>query len=136
MSTAVAQIAKGITVSFANLTGDLVDIDDCNYERPKVDVTHQASGDYREYLEGAFVDQMPVVLTMAYHYLVNPVTLIASAASTLTVTFPVPSGLTNGAVLSVTAFVTKVARSGKLGEKTVFNVEIQPKGTPSFTPAS
>lgn len=136
MSTAVAQIAKGITVSFANLVGDLVDIDDCNFERPSVDVTHQQSGDFREKLEGAFIDQMPIVLVMAYHYSVNPVTLISSAASSLVVTYPVPSGLTNGAVSTVNAFCTKVARAGKLGEKSVFNVEITPKGTPSHTAAS
>ena len=136
MSTAVAQLAKGITVSFSNLTGDLIDIDDAMYERGSVDVTHQASGSYREKLEGAFADQLPITLVLSFHYSVNPTTLITASASTFLVTFPTPSGLTNPPTLSVSAFCSKVGRSSKLGEKIVLNVEITPKGEPTYTPAS
>lgn len=134
--SASAQLAKGITVTFSNFSGDLIDADFINLTRPGVDVTHQGSGNYREMLAGAFIENKPVNLTISYYGTINVETIMTTGTSTLLITYPVPSGLTNGASHSVSAFCSNAKVTGKLGDKITGEFEFTPTGAPTFSVAS
>lgn len=128
-------LATGITVTFSDLTADLVDIDGPSFLREFVDVTHQASGSWKEFKASPFSEGDEITLTMSLNGTVNGITLITSAAGTLAITMPTPVGGTSGAAWSMTASVTGFRQSGQLGQKMPLEVTFKPTGTPSFTAA-
>lgn len=134
-----ALVAKGITVTFSGFSADLIDIDGPGFERESIDITHQGSGSWREKVPSPFANGKPIVLTVAYNGSLNGPSLITAnpdPLSTLTLTLPVPRGLTNGAQHSVLAFITDISPTGSLGEKMTAQVTFEPTGEPTFTAAS
>lgn len=136
MSANNSLIAAGITVSFSDLTADLVDIDGPSFTRETVDVTHQSSGSWKEFKASPFVEGEDITLTMSLNGTVNPITLITGSVNTLGITMPTPVGGTSGAVWATSAVVTGVKQAGQLGQKMTLEVTFKPTGTPSFTAAT
>lgn len=132
----MAQLAKGITVSFSTMASKLLDIKPGDWSRPGVKVTHQASGTYEEMIAGAFIENKPITMTVQYLATENYQTLMELAATTLTITLPVPSGYTNGATIANTAWISNMSQAYKLADVMVIDLEFTPTGGPTYTVAS
>lgn len=116
----MAVVAKGITVTFAGLSGELVDVNAAEGGVDTVDVTHQASDDdAREFLAGLF-DAGTITLSMHYGSGQLPA---RGTTGTLAVTMP-----TGADSLSATAILTKATMSAALGQKATLDVEFKITG--------
>lgn len=132
-----ALISHGMSVSFSGFAAEIVDIQAYGgAQREAVDVTHQGSGNYMQFKPAPIVSSTDVTITCAFYGSQNPDTLIRGAAGTLTITEPIPDGLSNGATYAATAFITAIQPSATHKAKIATNVTWKITGGWTFTPAS
>ena len=132
----MAQLAKGITVTYSTMVSKILDVKAGEWSRPGVKVTHQGSGTYEEMIAAAFIENKPITLVVHYLATENYQTLMELSATTLTITLPVPSGYSNGGTIVNTAWISNMSQAYKLGEVMAIDLEFTPTGGPTYTIAS
>lgn len=134
MPASQALIAAGMNVSFADFSAEILDINGYGATRQAVDCTHQNSPNYwEESKPSPYKKAATITISCAFGGSFDPKTLIGGAASTLTITEPIPDGGTAGATWACTAFVTSVTKTGQRGQRMTADVVFELSGEPVFT---
>lgn len=132
----MALIGTSTTITFgtSGWTGEIASVDGPNETREAIDTTHLGTTGNRTFTPATLVDSGEVSLTCWYDPDEPPP--IDGAAETITITWPVPSGLSNGATAEFTGFITSVGRTTPLEEKIEGSITIKASGDITFTDAS
>ena len=140
----MAIVGYGATVAFttsgggtSGFTGSLVGISGPNITRKSIQVTHMASpGRAHEFLPG-MIDYGEFTMTIFFDPDTDPpVTTPSNTTETVTITWPVPAGLTNGATWAAQAFIQSYNVGSPLDERCEVEVGIKISGVPTYTNAS
>lgn len=103
----MADTGNSATITFGTtgFTAQYTMIGGAEMERPKVKTSHLTTTNYETYMVGDLTE--PGETECEFQYNPNTQPPILNAAETITITYPVPSGLTNGATKSGTGFLVK-----------------------------
>lgn len=130
-------VGTGITIAFgtSSFTAEVLSINGNDISRTAVDVTHMGSS-RMEFMPGDLVDEGSIDLEIGLDPDVQPP--ISGVAETITITFPIPAGDSNGATLVFTGFVTDWSFAVPLEDKMTATVTIKSDGltAPQWTDAS
>lgn len=136
---AAKDTGHGASITFSGgFAADIKMIEPPEFSIPALDITHLGTtGSYMQKVAGDLQDLSEV----EFDFFFNPQTrpTIGGTAQTITITFPVPSGLTTGATLAGTGFLTKWKPQGlKTNEMMMAKGSIQFDGVtgPTWTSAS
>lgn len=124
-------IGHGCTVTFSGFVGVYQEIDGPGLERDAVETTHMTStSGYREFIPG-LIDAGEVTAPLNFDPNTNPP--IASAAGTLTITWPIPDGGSTGATWACSAFVTSYKPTAPVDDRMTCEITWKLTGVPTFT---
>ena len=103
----MADVGTGTSIAFgtSGYSANLEDLSWGGMERPKVPTTHLGTTTMATSMPGDIVDPGGVTLIVQYDPDTQPP--IEGAAEVMTITYPVPSGMSNGATHIFTGYVTK-----------------------------
>lgn len=103
----MADTGNSATIAFGTtgFTAAFVVIGGATITRPRINDSHLATTNLETHMPGDLAD--PGEQECEFHYNPNTQPPILNAAETITVTYPVPAGLTNGATKAGTGFVTE-----------------------------
>ena len=107
-----ALIGTGATIAFGTSSYS-VEVTNCN--RPAIDTTHLGTTNARTFRPGDLYDGGQVEVDI--HYDPDDHPPISGAEETITITFDVPSGLTNGATAQFTGFIIETGIENPLEDK-------------------
>lgn len=132
----MADIGTGTSITFgtSGFTGEIIGVAQSGIERPAIPTSHLGTTSSHTFMPGDLVDEGEVTLEVAYNPNTQPP--IRGAAETITITFPVPSGSSNGATAQFSGFCTGWDWNAPLEEKMVANVTIKISGTVTWVDAS
>lgn len=101
----MADTGNSSTIVFgtSSFAADYTMIGGVEQSRPSLETSHLGTSNYATFMPGDLVDSGE--LECEFHYNPNNQPPITGAAETITITFPVPSGLSNGATAVFSAFV-------------------------------
>ena len=133
----MADTGHGATITFgtSGFSANVTNITFDEMVRPVVPTSHLATSTYDTSIPGDLVDPGGFTATLQYDPDEQPP--ITGAAETITVTYPIPAGMSNGATIQVSGFVDSFTQpelvSNTLMEATY---HIKFAGTPTFADAS
>lgn len=132
----MADVGTGTTLTFGttSYTAAIEGIEIDGFARAVIDVAHMGTAGARDKIVGDLYE--PPVLTVTAQFNPNDPAPYSAAAETVTVTFPIPSGLTNGATMAGSAAVTQVGISVPLEDKMMSTFQVQYLGDITFADAS
>jgi len=135
----MADTGTGTTIAFgtSSYSTEILSISGNDITREDIDVTHMGSTNYREFIPGDLVDGGTIEMEILLDPDDQPP--IAGAAETITITFPIPSGSSNGATLAFTGYINAWSWTAPLEETMsgTITIKIDGKGTePNWTDAS
>ena len=102
------------------------------YERGVIETTHMTSTSGWRTFQASDL-KSPGQITVALSFRPNDDIPITSAAATLTVTFPVASGLSTGATLAVSAFLVSFEVTAVMDQRMEATAVLQLSGQPTWT---
>ena len=133
---AIADIGTGTTVAFATSTtfdAQVTGLKIGGEEVPVIDVSHMGTTGTRAKMFGDLKEAVTVDVDMHY----DPSETIPTGTSqTITITFPVPTGLTNGATLAGTGAIVSHSGDVPLEDKMTGSYKIQFTGAVTRVAAS
>lgn len=133
----MADVGTGTSVAFGTsaYSANLEDLSWGGLERPKVATTHLGTTTMGTSMPGDIVEPGSVTLIVQYDPDTQPP--IEGAAETITITYPVPTGHSNGATHAFTGYVTKFTPpDAKVDTLMLATIELAISGDVSFTDAS
>ena len=132
----MADLGTGASIVFATSgwTGEIASIEGPNETRESIDTTHLGTTVARTFIPADLIDGGEVSLTAWYDPDEPPP--IKGATETITITFPVPSGLSAGATAQFSGFLTAVSRTIPLEEKMESSITIKVTGDITYADAS
>lgn len=134
----MADGAHGATITFqSGFFGEITAIALSGYARGATETTHSTStSGWKTFQPSDLKDAGELEVTIRFDPDDTPP--IDQAAETVTLTFPVPSGLTNGATLAATGFMTNFnANLDTIGDDAMeASATIKYSGVPTWTDAS
>lgn len=105
-------------------------------ERAVVETTHMQTTGGKTFRPGDLYDGGELNLDVAHDPSISPPMLNQEQPETITVTWPVPYGLTNGATWVFTGFMTSYNPTAPLEDKMTASVTIKITGSLAITAAS
>lgn len=131
--------AQGATLTFGTSawTGNLLAINGENISRAALPTSNLSTTGYKTFTPADLVD--PGQSTVRLQFDPDDPPPITGAAETITITFPIPSGLTNGATRACSGFLTDFGFDLSGGDdESVMEATFSVKwtGTPTWTDAS
>lgn len=135
----MADTGNQATIVFATsgFTANYHMIGSTEQERGKIKDSHLGTVDYHTYIPGDLIE--PGEMECELEFNPDDEAPIDAPAETITITYPVPAGMVNGATLAGSGFLTKRSTPDlKNGELMLgkFTVAWDGKTGPTFTPAS
>lgn len=132
----ISDVATGLTIVFGTtgFAARIVSVDGPGASRPSIDTTHMATSANRTFMPGDLVDQGEVTITV--HHDPSLTRPIATAAETVTITHPIPAGLTVAATWAFSAFCTGYSPSFAIDELMQAQLTLKISGAVTITPAS
>jgi len=132
----MADVGTGVTILFATsaYAGVVLGISAGDAERPVIDTTHAGTTVSRTKMPGDLLDEGEITVDIEFDPDTPPP--MTSAAETVTITFPVPAGLTNGATAVGSGFISKKNWEVPVEEKMVGSYVLTWAGTVAWTDAS
>lgn len=124
----MADVGTGTSISFgtSGFTAEVLGINHNGVERPSIDTSHLTTTTAKTFMPGDLVDQGEFSLDIAFNPNILPP--IKSAAETIVITFPVPSGLSTGATYTFTGFCTGASQVIPFEERMTGTVTIKVSG--------
>jgi len=112
----VTDEGTGVAIVFgtSGFSARVVDVDGPSLHRDAIETTHISSTLNKIFMPADLVDRGEIGITFQFDASLTPP--IASAAETVTITWPIPSGLTNGATWAASCFMTDYSPSASIGE--------------------
>ncbi len=132
---AIQDEGTGCTVTFATtgFAAYLLSVGGPAAERIAIETTHMGTTGSHTFQPGDLVSRT-LDLEFAFDPSLSPP--MHSAAETVTVRFPVPSGLTNGATWAASMFFTGYTPGAAIGERMTASATLQISGAVTITAAS
>lgn len=111
---AISDIGTGTSISFGTsaFSARLVEVEWGGLKRASIQTTIMGTTSNHTFMPGDLVDRGELNLTFHFDPSLTPP--IAGAIETVTITFPVPAGLTNGASWAASCFMTDYKPSSKI----------------------
>lgn len=140
---AAVDIGTGTTIAFgtSGFSAQVLDVSGPGLARESIETSHMGTSGpgagqvgSKTFMPADLVD--PGELSFEIHFNPDTVPPIHEAAETITVTFPIPAGLTNGATWVATGFVTSYEPSSPLEDKMVASITVKLSGQITITAAS
>lgn len=132
----MADVGTGASLTFATtgFTADIRSIDGQDISREVIDTTHLGTTSYKTFMPSDLAD--PGGLEFEIMYDPNAQPPVTSAAEVITVTFPVPAGLSTGATMSATGFISSWNWKVPLEDLMTANITVKFSGTITFADAA
>ena len=131
----MADVGTGTTIVFGttSFAASVVSVNQTGISRPSIDTTHFGAST-RTFIPGDLVDYGQS--TMEFFFDPDEQPPIANVAETITITFPIPSGLTNGATASGSGFIMEWELTDPLEEAMTATATIKWAGLVTYADAS
>ncbi len=123
-----------ITFGTSAFTGVLLAVNGYNFSRPAIETSKMSTSTNHTFMPADLVDRGEIELEFEFDPSLTPP--IASATETVTITFPVPSGLSTGATWAASAFMTNYAPAARIGERMQASATLKVSGAVTITPAA
>ena len=132
----MADVGTGITIAFATSgwTGELLNVDGPGMTRASVDTSHMGTTNSMTFMPGDLVDRGEIGLEFAFDPDDDPP--VDGAAETVTITWPIPAGLSNGATWVGSAFWTAYSPTGSMEERMTASATLKVSGDVTITAAT
>lgn len=128
----------GVTITFGTSSFTAQVISDPQFsgqERTAIETTHHAvTNGWRTFIPGDLKD--PGGITFDINFDPDAQPPITAAPETITLTFPVPSGSSNGATLACSGFVTAWEAGTPIDDRMTASITIKFTGEPTWADAS
>lgn len=110
----VSDIGTGTLMTFgtSSFSARIESVDGPSMHRDAIETTHMATTSNKTFMPGDLVDRGEINIT--FHHDASLTPPIASAAETVTITWPIPSGLTNGATWAASCFMTDYSPTSEI----------------------
>lgn len=133
----MALVGTGITIVFATsaFSAEILQVEGQAQSRPSIPTSHMSTPNNRHtFTPGKLVDPGGLRIQIAY----NPDTAppIDAAAETITVTYPLPAGMSTPANDAFSGFLTEYEWTGPLEGRMTANVTVKASGVITKTPAA
>lgn len=131
-----ADVGTGTTITFgtSGSQGALLSISGPSASRPSIETTDMSTTTAHTFMPGDLVDHGEVTLTVEFDPDIEPA--ITSGAETVTITWPIPSGLSNGATWQFSAFITGFEPSASIDERMEMSITLKISGDITYADAS
>ena len=123
-----------ITFGTSAFAGVLLAINGYAFSRPSIETSKMSTTTNHTFMPADLVDRGEIELEFEFDPSLTPP--IASAAETVTITFPVPSGLSTGSTWAASAFMTNYAPSAISGQRMPATAPLKVSGAVTITPAA
>jgi hypothetical protein len=133
----MADIGNGTSVTFgtSSFSASLMSVTWGGITRPAIQTSHLGTTTAHTFMPDDLYDGGDITLSIQYNPNTQPP--ISGAAETVTVTYPVPSGSSNGATHAFSGFVTEfVPGNAGLGELMIASVTVKVSGAITYVDAS
>ena len=134
----VMDVGTGTIIAFgtSGFAAEVLSLNGNDITRPDVDVTHMGSTTYMEYQPGDLADGGSIEMEIGFDPDSQPP--VTSAAETITITFPLPSGGATSATFVFTGYVSTWSWTAPLEEVMTasITIKVDGKGTPPAWTAS
>ena len=132
----IQDVGTGTSITFgtSGFSARVASIDGPGFSRTSVETTHLSTTGNRTHMPGDLVERGE--LTLSVHHDPSLTPPIRQAAETVTITFPVPSGLTNPATCVFTAMCIGYSASIAIDELMTASMTLKGSGAPTITAAS
>lgn len=129
-------VGTGTTIAFgtSSWSANILGITGDGASRPAIDTSHMGTSADRTFMPGDLTDNGSVGLEFQFDPDEDPP--ISAAAETITITFPIPSGLTSGATAVFTGFMTDWSFGVPLEELMTGSATLKVSGNIVWTDAS
>lgn len=129
-------IGTGTTVTFgtSSFSANITNVGWSGIERPAIDTTHLGTTTARTFMPGDLFD--PGELSLDIQFNPDNYPPITGAAETITVRFPIPAGLSNGATWVASGFMTSFELGNPLEELMTATMGVKFTGNITPTDAS
>ena len=131
----MADIGNGTTIVFNTASDDdflaeLLTVTGPSQSRASIATSNMATTSDMTFMPDDLVDNGTIAITYAYdsNDVLTKDAPISEGAQTITITEPIPEGLTGGATLAFSGFVTDVDIERALGEKMIGSATIKISG--------
>ncbi len=132
----IQDVGTGTSITFgtSGFSARVASIDGPGFSRTSVETTHLSTTGNRTHMPGDLVERGE--LTLSVHHDPSLTPPIAAAAETITITWPIPSGLTNAATWVFSAFCTGYSPSVAIDELMTASLTLKISGGVTITAAS
>ncbi len=136
MTAPISDIGTGITIVFGTsaFLAHLAGVEGPGMQRESVKTSHMGTTLNHTFMPGDLVDNGEI--TMEIHFDPSQTPPIHAAAETVTITWPVPAGLTNPATWAASCFCTGFRPGARLEELMTATVTLKVSGPVTITAAS
>lgn len=128
----------GVSIAFgtSSFTADIIETPEFEeFTRTAIETTdHNVTNGYRTFIPGDLLD--PGGFNWQINFDPDTQPPISAAAETITITFPVPSGSSNGATFACTGFLTSWRPIMPIDDRMTASINVKFSGEPTWTDAS
>ena len=128
-------IGQGMAITFTpwNGSGTLIGVTPPVMSRDMLDITdHGAAHRWRTFLDG-LIDAGELVLEVLFDPGLDPVTLMESAAATITIAFPLMGYATSVADWQCSAMISEISVEAPIDDAVKASITCKLSGKPTFT---
>ena len=132
----ISDEGTGVAIVFATsgFSARLQSVDGPNMSRESINTTHMGTTTALTFMPADLVDSGD--LTLTFHFDPSLTPPINAAAETVTITWPVPAGLSAGATWVASAFMTGYQPGAQIGELMTAQATLKISGAITITAAS
>lgn len=132
----MADVGTGTTISFgtSSFSAEILNVNQSGISRPSIKTSHMTTTSSDTFMPADLVDEGEVTLDFAFNPNNQPP--IRGAAETITITFPIPTGSSNGATAVFSGFCTGWEWTDPLEDKMTASATLKVSGTVVWTDAS
>lgn len=131
-------VGTGTTIAFAtsSFSAEILSVNGNDISREDIDTTHMGTTNYRTFMPSDLVDGGSIEMEINFDPDAQPP--VTAVPEQITITFPIPSGSSNGATLVFSGYVNNWSWSDPLEEKMTATMTIKVDGNtePAWTDAS
>lgn len=132
----MADVGTGATITFATsgFAAKIMSFTGPSFERPSIDKTHLADTVSRKFMPGDLYDAGELGIEFQFDPQLTPP--ISGAVETVTITWPVPSGLTNAGTWAFSGFMTNYQVSTPLEDLMTASATVKITGSVTIVAAT
>ncbi len=131
-------VGTGTTISFgtSGFSAYILEVGGPGISREVVDTTHMGTTGGKTYRPGDLYDGGELSLSVAFDGSISPPMLAGEQPETITVTWPIPAGLSTGAIWSFSGFMSNYTPTSPIEDKMTASVTVKVTGSITLTAAA